>query len=54
MPSFLKQAKAYGLWDITKLFASTEVAGVEYLREVGICSRSHLGKRNGTAGYTRQ
>lgn len=35
MPSFLKQAKAYGLWDITKLFASTEVAGVEYLREVG-------------------
>jgi len=33
--SFLKQAKAYGLWDITKLFASTEVAGVEYLREVG-------------------
>ena len=35
MPSFLKQAKAYGLWDITKLFASTEVVGVEYLREVG-------------------
>jgi ABC-type branched-subunit amino acid transport system substrate-binding protein len=35
IPSFLKQAKAYGLWDITNLFASTEVAGVEYLREVG-------------------
>lgn len=35
IPSFLKQAKAYGLWDITVLFASTEVGGVEYLREVG-------------------
>ena len=35
MASFLKQAKAFGLWDITTLFASTEVAGVEYLRDVG-------------------
>lgn len=35
IPSFLKQAKAYGLWDITKLFAATEVVGLEYLREVG-------------------
>jgi len=35
IPSFLKQADAYGLWDITTLFASTEVGGVEYLREVG-------------------
>jgi len=35
IPSFLKQAKAYGLWDLTTLFASTEVLGAEYLREVG-------------------
>ena len=35
IPTFLKQADIYGLWDITKLFASTEVAGVEYLGEVG-------------------
>ena len=35
IPSFLKQAEAYGLWDITKLFTAAEVVGLEYLREAG-------------------